>query len=176
MLKRPFVYTIFIATLMTGCATISQPTTLAPNPNVAITQISINPVKVNLKQKYNNTTFYNQTELETYLTACLSKELQAKGKIVSTNPNTPTLNLSVDYKRIYSGEAFGMSKTVGGAELGYYYQITQNGNLLQQKAKKDLNANEGLVTVFTQGLLNSSKESENRFLEAICKDVAKEIK
>lgn len=167
---------VLVSSLVVGCASTGNTTMTTPNPTVAVSQIAVNPVKVNLKQKFDNANFYNQAELESYLTTCLTKDLQAKGKTISTDSNAPHLNLTVDYKRVYSGEAFGMSKAIGGAELGYQYQIAQNGKVLQQKTKTKLNANEGLVTVFTQGLLNTSKESENRFLEAICKDVSKEIK
>ncbi|MDO4250461.1 MAG: hypothetical protein Q4C68_03020 [Moraxella sp.] len=171
MKKSLVINTIVIMTALTGCATTSKTTT--DQQHVAKMQVA--PVKLILTQKYQNDTFYDESTLAKKMTACIQDELSKTGKF-STNSTDPKLTLSVDYKRTYSGEAFGMNKTIGDVRFGYDYQITQNNQVLQQNSAKDRIAHQGLITIFTMGLGNSAQASEDKFIVGVCQDIIETIK
>lgn len=106
--------------------------------------------------------------------------MQAKGKQVVTSATAPQLNVAVDYKRGYSGEAFGMSKAVSRPTLGYQLQVLQNNKVLQQKSEDNLTHSSGLLgnmkTAMTADLDNTKKSSENEYLDTFCKTIADEVK
>lgn len=156
------------STLLTACAsTPSAPKFDAP-------AVAIHPIKLNLTQKFNNPTFYSQNELATYLNECLKQSLANKGKL-SDAADAPTLNIELNYKRVFSGEAFGMQKSLGAVHFDYQYQITQNGQPLHQGAQVEKIAHTGLVGVFTLWQLDHAKAAEDKYLNSVCNDIVEKI-
>ena len=155
---------------MVGCATTSK---LSTANNVSVAKLDVGTIKVNLTQKYNNPTFYSQAEIEQYLNQCMTSALTKQGKY---QPNAPAhLNLTVDYKRVYAGEAFGMKKSIGNPWVGYRYQIVSNQQVLQQQQKENLIATAGFLDSMNY-TGKTDKEDEDKYLNAICQHVAHEIK
>lgn len=177
-MSKSLVMSVLISILIANCATAGN--SVIANPNMAVSQIVVNPVKVNLKQKYDNPNFYTQDEMSSYLTQCLAKQLQFKGKQVVSSVNAPQLNVTADYKRVYSGEAFGMRKSVSRPTLGYKLQVIQNSKLLQQKSVDNLTYKNGLLgnmkTAMTADLGNTQKSAENEYLDTFCKTIVNEVK
>ena len=155
---------------MAGCATTPA---LSTANNISVAKLDIGAIKVNLTQKYDNPTFYSQAEIEQYLNQCMTSALTKQGKYQLNAP--AHLNLTVDYKRVYAGEAFGMKKSIGNPWVGYHYQIVSNQQVLQQQQKEDLIATAGLLDAMNY-TGKTNKEDENKYLDAICQHVANEIK
>ncbi len=171
---KKLLATLLFTALVSGCATSSS---ISTKNNVSVAKMQISSVKVNLKQKYVNPTFYSQTDIEQYLNKCLMVELSKTGKYqVNSNNN---LNVNVDYKRVYVGEAFGMKTAVSAPKIDYSYQISNGNQVLQQKQENDLTVTSGLLgnlkTIATMDLNNTEKSSENSYLDALCKHITDEV-
>ena len=173
-MKKSLLPLLLIVGLASGCATTSTPST---KNNVSVAGVKLDSVSVNLNQKYDNPLFYSEADIEQYLNKCLTTELSKKGKY--QKDSNANLNVNVDYKRVYTGEAFGMKKSVSRPTIAYSYKIVQDRKILQQKAEKDLVINAGLLgnvkTVMTMDIGNTKKEAENSYLDALCIHIAEEV-
>lgn len=163
MKKSLIIGTMALMTALTGCATTSKSAT----NQQSVAKMQVAPIKLNFKQKHHNPVFYDESTLQKLLTACIQDELSKAGKL-STDSTSPTLVVNLDYKRTYMGEAFGMKKSIGDVRFGFDYQITQNGQVLQQKKITDR-----LVANFGN---NTTQDSENKFINGVCKDIVTTIK
>lgn len=170
MKKSLIIGMMALTTALVGCATTSKSAT----SQQSVAKMQVAPVKLTLRQKYQNHIFYDEKTLASRMTECVKDELSKKNKL-STDGNSPTLNLTVDYKRTYSGEAFGLDNTIGDVRFGYDYTITQNGQVLQQNSEQDRIAHQGLATVFAMGLANSKQTSEDKFITGVCQSIVKNI-
>ena len=168
-MMQKLVAIVLITGLAAGCATTSS---MSTKNNVSVAKVNLNSVSVNLKQKYDNPVFYSQADIEQYLNKCLITELSKKGKYQANS--SANLNVNVDYKRVYSGEAFGMKSSVGSPQLNYNYQVTDNNTILQQNSENDLIVNSGLIGNFNY-TGNTEKKDENGYIDALCRHIAKKV-
>ena len=173
-MKKSLLPLLLIAGLASGCATTS---TLSTKDNVSVAKVKLDSVNVNLNQKYDNPVFYSQGDIEHYLSKCLVTELSKEGKYQANAK--ASVNINIDYKRVYTGEAFGMQKSISRPRIAYNYKILQDRKVLQQKEEKDLSINAGLLenlkTVATMDVGNTEKEAENSYLDALCRHIAEQV-
>ena len=173
-MKKSLLPLLLIAGLASGCATTS---TLSTKDNVSVAKVKLDSVNVNLNQKYDNPVFYSQADIEQYLSKCLVTELSKEGKYQANAK--ASVNVNIDYKRVYTGEAFGMQKSVSRPSIAYNYKILQDSEVLQQKEEKDLSISAGLLenlkTVATMDVGNTEKEAENSYLDALCRHIAEQV-
>ncbi|PYE38005.1 hypothetical protein [Psychrobacter fozii] len=168
-MKKSLLPLLLIAGLASGCATTS---TLSTKDNVSVAKVKLDSVNVNLNQKYDNPVFYSQADIEQYLSKCLVAELSKEGKY-QTNAKA-SVNINIDYRRIYSGEAFGMQKSIGSPEIAYSYKVISDNKILQQNEEKELFVNAGLLGNFNY-VGNTEKEDENMYIDALCRHIAQKI-
>lgn len=165
MKKFLIISTMLAMTVLTGCATTSKSAT----NQQSVAKMQVTPIKLNFKQKHHNPVFYDESTLQKLLTACIQDELSKAGKL-STESTSPTLAVNLDYKRSYLGEVFGMKNSIGDVRFGFDYQISQNGQVLQQGAVKDK------IVPDPAGFdKNTIAESENKFINAVCRSITKTI-
>lgn len=168
-MRKSILSILVTMVLASGCATTSSVSTKS---NVSVADMKLDIVNVSLKQKYDNPIFYSQSEIEKYLNACLISELNKKGKY-NANSNA-SLTVNVDYKRVYSGEAFGMKSSVGSPKLAYTYQVANGSKILQQNNERELFVNAGLLGNFNY-TGNTTKQDENMHIDALCRHIAEKI-
>jgi hypothetical protein len=82
--------------------------------------------QVNFSQKLNNPSFYNSAQLNTKFSELLAAALANKNALRSDN-NAMGINATFNYKRIYMGEAFGMSKLLGGGNCQVEVSLSKGG-------------------------------------------------
>ncbi|MGO2340175.1 MAG: hypothetical protein ACTH5M_06225 [Psychrobacter sp.] len=168
-MKKLLLCSILGSVSLVGCTTTSS---LNTKSNVSVAKMKVDSINVTLRQKYDNPVFYSQADIEQYLSNCLVTELSKEGKY-QANANAG-LDIDVDYRRIYSGEAFGMQKSIGSPEIAYSYQVISDNKILQQNEEKELFVNAGLLGNFNY-VGNTEKEDENMYIDALCRHIAQKI-
>ncbi len=144
------------------------------------TQFFIDATKVTLTQKFNNPVFYTQAQLEQRIDSCVKDKLTAK-KLLAAQPTPETVHVNIDinYQRVYNGEAFGSSSSVGSPVMGYKITGIQNGQNKFTYADANLRMSYGLfgniMKSVTMGLEQTKAEDENQYVEALCKEAFEKI-
>lgn len=145
---------------------------------VNVPKFALGEVKLTLQEKYTNPEFYTQEALNTRMRTCVAERLQSAGKVTNT-PNAPVLTLNIQYNRIFSGEAFGQSKSLGTVKYGYDYQIQQNNQVLAQDRQNltgiSLGMKQNLKGLATLWTTNTSQSKEDEFINGVCHLVSQKI-
>lgn len=137
---------------------------------------------VHLSERYTNPDYPNEGTLNTLFNTKLHEKLSTQGV---SSEHGYQLDLDIQYKRIYAGEAFGAHSHFGSSSCRYESKIIQNHQLIAQydadpiadnninNNQRNLFANLGkLGTMMTNS--GSSKDEENdidRCVDAIVRDL-----
>ncbi len=113
----------FVTIFLSGCASTPKsaisPFKLTSNdiPAASLTgkkYYSIAKVDINFRQILVNPDFYTEAQLKSKFSAELERQLKALSLLVTGSESPVLLSTTFNYKRTYMGEAFGMSKQLGG--------------------------------------------------------------
>ncbi|MCP3921894.1 MAG: hypothetical protein GY714_04835 [Desulfobacterales bacterium] len=121
MFKKSIV--VLLLALLVGCSSKNgSPYNLTEGANLPeVKQYKVGVVNINLVKKYDNEKYPNQKALKELFVSKIKTEL-TKRAIFSENSKY-VLNLDVEYRRIFMGEAFGMKSKFGGSRFKYKSDI-----------------------------------------------------
>ncbi len=165
---------ILISGLVTSCAVF---TPIPANQFVKVEKMQVSPVSVTLLQKHENPVFYNQQEIESYMTQCLIEQLTAQGRYqVDADA---VLDTVIGYRRAYSGQLFGNKESITKPTMSYIYQIKDGNNILQGNNEDVLQLRTDILdnakSMMAMDNDNTEKSSENVYLDALCRRIAYKI-
>lgn len=180
----------FLFLALSGCA--ASPAPKAANPFAPYTLQSpsaasfserkayrLGTVNVTLDQMQVNPAFPDQAALKEVFAALLASHLAEKGLLATADENALELNVDIQYKRVFMGEALGLSKGFAGSLFSYASEVRQGGNALATYQSDRMATNGGIVgnllKIGKQLTMTGSPEDEKMELEAYARAIASNL-
>lgn len=153
------MFRIFLVVMVVlGLAGCSSAPTKAPNPFVPYSLqdpakssftgkklYKLGTVKVALDQMRVNERFPDSQGLEQIFAAMLTDKLESAGYLAAADQDGIGLDVDIKYKRIYFGEAFGLSKGFASSTFSYTSDLTCERNICASYHSPEYVANKGLA-------------------------------
>lgn len=188
MLKKLAVWMFMLA--LAGCA--ASPASKTPNPfapyalkDPAASSFSerkayrLGTVNVTLDQMKVNPAFPDQAALKEVFAALLASHLAEKGLLAAAGENALELSVDIQYKRVFMGEAIGLSKGFAGSLFSYASEVRQGGNTVATYQSERMATNGGIVgnllKIGKQLTMTGSPEDEKMELEAYARAIASNL-
>lgn len=149
---------ILLLTIFMGLFGCSSAPKQAPNPFVPYQLVNpekatyagkkiyrLGTVKVTLDQMHVNERFPDAKGLEQIFSAMLTERLERVGALAAQGDEAIKLDLDIRYKRIFFGEAFGLSKGFASSTFSYNSDLTCGETTCASFRSYEYFANKGLA-------------------------------